>query len=164
MASTSSNPEIELIPISEDPSGVLANPPVATAADSSFDGGWTILAEMPVLDAGASGLISADQAVRLRAVPFRVEQGRLKVVMDDPADFAAADELSVLTGMPIDRLGAAPGLFESLLRTAFGATAAQMGARLAGGGTGEDDLASNLQAVDADDVQRMAEQPTLINL
>ncbi|MFN0171887.1 MAG: GspE/PulE family protein [Bryobacteraceae bacterium] len=37
--------------------------------------------------------------------------------------------------------------------------------RLAGGSKdAEDELTANLQAVDADDVQRMAEQPTLINL
>jgi len=127
---------------------------------------WTILADVPQIDASASGQISADQAVRLRAVPFRIEDGRLLVVMDDPSDFAAADELSVLTSMPIERFGAAPGLFEGLLRTAFGATAAQMAARLSGGAgaAGDDELSSNLQAVDADDVQRMAEQPTLINL
>src|SRR5688572_1474579 len=125
---------------------------------------WPLLAEQPRLDASASGLISAEQAVRLRSVPFQIEHGRLGVVMADPNDFAAADELSVLTGMPIERFGAAPGLFEGLLRTAFGATAAQMAARLSGGGGPEDDLTNNLQAVEADDVQRMAEQPTLINL
>jgi type II secretory ATPase GspE/PulE/Tfp pilus assembly ATPase PilB-like protein len=131
---------------------------------SSVGSPWPILAESPRLDASASGLISAEQAVRLRSVPFQIEHGRLCVVMADPNDFAAADELSVLTGMPIERHAAAPGLFEGLLRTAFGATAAQMAARLSGGGGVEDDLTNNLQAVEADDVQRMAEQPTLINL
>jgi type II secretory ATPase GspE/PulE/Tfp pilus assembly ATPase PilB-like protein len=98
-------------------------------------------------------------------VPFQIEDGRLSVLMAEPNDFAAADELSVLTGLPIQRFGAAPGLFEGLLRTAFGATAAQMAARLSGGSAGpDDDLVANLQAVEADDVQRMAEQPTLINL
>jgi len=161
MASPGSNPELETIPISMEMNGIVDD-----VAGGSFAAPWTILAEMPPLDASASGLITADQAVRLRSVPFKIEKGRLLVVMDDPTDFAAADELSVLTGMPIDRLGAGPGLFEGLLRTAFGATAAQMAARLSGGmGAGsEDDLSSNLQAVDADDVQRMAEQPTLINL
>src|SRR5262245_15098560 len=69
---------------------------------------WPVLSEQPRLDASASGLISAEQAVRLRSVPFQMENGRLFVVMADPNDFAAADELSVLTGMPIDRFGAAP--------------------------------------------------------
>ncbi|MGE3107595.1 MAG: GspE/PulE family protein [Phycisphaerales bacterium] len=171
MANSPGNSDVELISLAQvngsagGAESVHDSASHAPVDDARGEGGWTILADMPTLDPSASGLISADQAVRLRAVPFRVEQGRLQVVMDDPSDFAAADELSVLTGMPIDRLGAAPGLFEGLLRTAFGATAAQMAARLAGGGAaGDDDLVSNLQAVDADDVQRMAEQPTLINL
>lgn len=151
----------------------LVPPSTGQAIGSMHAGGgemtspWTILADVPQIDASASGQISADQAVRLRAVPFRIEDGRLLVVMDDPSDFAAADELSVLTSMPIERFGAAPGLFEGLLRSAFGATAAQMAARLSGGAgasSGDDELSNNLQAVDADDVQRMAEQPTLINL
>src|SRR4029077_12134259 len=63
------------------------------------------------------------------------------------------------------RRAVAQELFDSLLRTAYGATAAQMALRLTGGAKeAEDDLVANLQAVDADDVQRMAEQPTLINL
>jgi type II secretory ATPase GspE/PulE/Tfp pilus assembly ATPase PilB-like protein len=122
------------------------------------------LTELPRVDPASSSLISAEQAVRLRAVPFRQENGRLQVAIVDPGDFAAADELSVVTGLPVERIAISPSLFEALLRTAFGATAAQMAARLGGGGGPEDDLVSNLHAVEADDVQRMAEQPTLINL
>jgi type II secretory ATPase GspE/PulE/Tfp pilus assembly ATPase PilB-like protein len=124
------------------------------------------LTELPRVDPAATGLITAEQAVRLRAVPFAIEVGRLRTAMVDVTDFAAADELSVMAGMPVERLSVAPALFEVLLRTAFGATAAQMAARLGGAGAAgtDDDLVANLQAVEADDVRRMAEQPTLINL
>ncbi len=123
------------------------------------------LAEMPKVDPKAAALISAEDAVRLRAVPYAYEGDTLLVALSDPTDFAAADELSIVSGKPVMRRGLAQEHFDVLLRNAYGATAAQMALRLAGGMKEmEDDLVANLQAVDADDVQRMAEQPTLINL
>lgn len=141
-------------PVTEAPGSAAVSPAVP-----AFD----TLSEMPQVDGKAAGLISADDAVRLRSVPYAIQDGQLRVAMSDPSDFAAADELSITSGMPVQRRGAPAELFDSLLRTAYGATAAQMAARL--GGEGEsDDLMSNLEAIDAADVQRMAEQPTLINL
>ncbi|MFM9996095.1 MAG: GspE/PulE family protein [Phycisphaerales bacterium] len=123
------------------------------------------LADPPVADPAAVALGAAEQAVRLRAVPFALRDGRLVVAMLDPADYAAADEVSVTAGMPVTRVGIAPEAFTELLRTAYGTTAAQMAARLAGAdGGGGDDLVANLEAIDAGDLHRMAEQPTLINL
>ena len=116
-------------------------------------------------------MISAEQAVRLRAVPIRFEGARgpgrrVVAVMVDVDDEASADELSIVTGYPVRVEGIDPASFEELVRRAFGATAAAMAARLGGGAGGgvDDDLVANLQAVDADDVRRMAEQPTVINL
>ena len=123
-----------------------------------------MLSEMPDVDPAASAKISADDAVRLRAVPFAIDSGELLVALRDAEDFAAADEVSILAAMPVRRVGIAPELFDGLIREAFGATAAQMAARLGGASEAEDELAANLQAVQADDLQRMAEQPTLINL
>ncbi len=123
------------------------------------------LAEMPEVDPAASGLITAEQAVRLRTVPYAIRDGELYAAMPDAGDLAAADELSIIAGMPVRRVGLAKDLFGNLLRSAFGATAAQMARRLAGDTADEDDeLGANLQSVEAEDVQRMAEQPTLINL
>jgi len=119
---------------------------------------------MPEVDPNAAAKITADDAVRLRAVPFTFDQGELVVALADVHDFGAADEVSILSGMPVRRVGAPLELFEGLLRLAFGATAAQMAARLGGASDSDDDLTSNLQAIQADDLQRMAEQPTLINL
>jgi len=124
-----------------------------------------VLSEMPQVDSSAASMISAEQAVRLRVVPYAIKDGRLLTAMPDPTDLAAADELSVIAGLPVKRHGISKEHFGTLLRNAFGATAAQMARRLAGDNTDEaDDLMANLQSVEAEDVQRMAEQPTLINL
>ncbi|MFN7021022.1 MAG: GspE/PulE family protein [Phycisphaerales bacterium] len=127
--------------------------------------GVETLPEMPEVEQAAAGLITAEQAVRLRMVPFAVRDGRLWAVMPDPTDLASADELAVIAGMPVKRHGISKEHFGTLLRNAYGATAAQMARRLAGDAEDEtDDLVANLQSVEAEDVQRMAEQPTLINL
>jgi type II secretory ATPase GspE/PulE/Tfp pilus assembly ATPase PilB-like protein len=63
------------------------------------------------------------------------------------------------------RIGLEPALFGELMRAVYGTTAARMAESLAGdselsGG----EIEHNLDAIEADDVHRMAEQPTLINL
>jgi len=124
-----------------------------------------MLTQTPKVDPAAAASITADQAIRLRAVPFTFEEDTLLVAMADPTDLEGADQVSILAGAPVRRIGVSQSVFDELLREAFGATAAQMANRLGGGAGGaEDDLSTNLQAVDADDVQRMAQQPTLINL
>ena len=122
-----------------------------------------VLEERPEVDSAATALATAEQAVRLRAVPYAFKDGRLLVAMLDPSDLEAADELSVSAGRPVSRMGIVPEAFTELLRGTYGTTAAQMAARL-GGGAQEDDLTANLEAVEADDLHRMAEQPSLINL
>ena len=52
--------------------------------------------------------------------------------MVDTADFAAADEISVYAGTPVERVAAAPEIFAELLRSTYATTAAQMAARLGG--------------------------------
>ncbi len=119
----------------------------------------------PPADRDAIALIDADVAVRLRAIPLRVERGRLVVAMLDPLDIASVDELATLVAKPITRVGLEQAAFNELMREHYGTTAARMAASLAGdselaGG----DMEHNLDAIEADDVHRMAEQPTLINL
>lgn len=125
------------------------------------------------VDPKAAALLSADDAVRLRCVPLGFDDDAddehdrtLALAMVDADDFAAADEVSVKTARPVRRVGVKPEVFDQLVRSAFGATASQMAQRLAGGGGPEADAdaLANLEAVDAADVRRMAEQPTLINL
>lgn len=141
--------------------GQTASNGVAAPASGEF----VALTEIPKVDPKAAAIISAEDAVRLRAVPYAFDGPSLLVALNDPTDFAAADELAVVSGRPVERRAIQREHFDSLLRTAYGATAAQMALRLSGGANqDEDDLIANLQAVDADDVQRMAEQPTLINL
>ena len=122
--------------------------------------------EKPVpTEAGAVRLMPADSAVRLRIVPLSVEAGRLRLAMADPFDLNGVDEAGAIARMPITRVGVAPEAFGELMRQAYGVTAARMAESLASDG----ELASsasehNLDAIEADDVHRMAEQPTLVNL
>jgi type II secretory ATPase GspE/PulE/Tfp pilus assembly ATPase PilB-like protein len=127
-------------------------------------GGVPTLTQKPDVDSAAAALLPGDQAVRLRAIPYGFENGRLLVAMLDPADVLAGDEVSVCAGKPVTRVGIAPDAFAELLREVHGITAAQMAARLAGVEAEEDELVTNLEAIEADDLHRMAEQPSLINL
>ena len=102
--------------------------------------------------------------MRLRVVPFAFAGRRLRVAMLEAEDVGVADEVSILTGRPVTPVGVTKEILGELLRQAYGTTAAQMAARLAGDEGPEDSLVSNLEAIDADDLHRMAEQPSLINL
>ena len=120
---------------------------------------------LPESSAEAAARLAPDAAVRLRVVPLREERGRLVVAMLDPLDIAAVDETASLARMPVTRIGLDQALFSELMRDMYGTTAARMAESLAedsevGGG----DVEHNLDAIEADDVHRMAEQPTLINL
>jgi type II secretory ATPase GspE/PulE/Tfp pilus assembly ATPase PilB-like protein len=119
----------------------------------------------PEMDAEAAALLAADVAVRLRIVPLRVDRGRLVVAMMDPLDVSAADEVAALTSRPVTRVGMEADVFGDLMRRAYGTTAARIAESLAGQSeqsAGEPE--HNLDAIDAADVHRMAEQPTLVNL
>jgi len=121
------------------------------------------LEDPPPANAEAAELIDADVAVRLRTVPFGFNGSRLLVAMLDPLDTAAADEICTLADRPITRFGIAAPPFAEMIRSAYGTTAARMAESLAGqADAGE--VEHNLDAIEADDITRMAEQPTLINL
>jgi type II secretory ATPase GspE/PulE/Tfp pilus assembly ATPase PilB-like protein len=119
----------------------------------------------PETDPDAAPAIEPETAVRLRAVPLRPEGRRLVVAMADPTDLASVDELAALAGRPIRRVGVEAAAFADLMRQVYGTTAARMAQSLANdtaiAGT---EVEHNLDAIEADDLHRMAEQPTLINL
>ena len=121
--------------------------------------------DAPSVDMSAASLISGERALRLRAAPIRFENTRIILAMVDPDDFAAADEVSIVTGRPVRAIGISEEAFAEIMRSAYGTTAAAMAARL-GRSTDDEDssLVNNLEAVEADDLHRMAEQPSLINL
>jgi len=125
--------------------------------------GITWFEDPPPISPGCTDRIDADVAVRLRSVPFAESEGRLQVAMLDPLDIAAADEICTLSGLPISRFGIAPAPFAELIRGAYGTTAARMAESLAGQSDASE-VEHNLDAIEADDITRMAEQPTLINL
>src|SRR5437870_1791733 len=58
----------------------------------------------PEVDPAAVALVSAEQAVRLRAVPYGFCESRLLVAMLDPADLAGTDEIAVCSGHPVHRV------------------------------------------------------------
>ena len=122
--------------------------------------------ERPVqADADTIALVDPEVAVRLRIVPIDRRDNMLVLAMFDPLDTDAADEIAVLTGIPVQREGMEPAIFAELLRQHYGTTASKM-ADLLGGQTDADgdDLEHNLDAFETDDIHRMAEEPTLVNL
>lgn len=115
-------------------------------------------------DPSAADLIEAEDAIRLHLIPVRFEDDQLVVVMRNPLDLEAVDEAAVLAGRPIVRIGAEQAVYRRALENQYGTTAARMAERLGGDSDGDDVLDQNIEAIDADDLHRMAEQPTLINL
>jgi type IV pilus assembly protein PilB len=145
-------------------SNASTNPATQSSTNTNTDAP-ALLERRPELDSSVSALLTAEQAVRLRVVPYAQQGRRVLLAMADAGDLAAADEVSILIARPITRIACTPAVFTELLRAAYGTTAAQMAARLGGSASGEsDDLTANLEAIDAQDLHRMAEQPSLINL
>ena len=124
------------------------------------------LDKTPASDPAAAELLAPELAVRLGAVPIVIEGNRLVVAMLDPLDTAAVDEIGAVTSRSVKRVGLEAPAFRELMRDRYGTTAARMAETLAsdGGLAATPDNEHNLDAIEADDVHRMAEQPTLINL
>ena len=125
--------------------------------------GFTWLAKPIPSDADAVRLIPSEVAVRLSVIPLSIKSGRLRAAMMDPFDLHSVDEAATIANMPLERVGVAPEAFGELMRQSYGVTAARMAESLAGN-TGGDQVEQNLDAIQTDDVHRMAEQPTLVNL
>ena len=123
------------------------------------------LEKAPPTDDEIIRMIEPDVAVRLRVVPLERVNGRLMVAMADPLDITAADEVGAIVGLSITRVGVEPGAFSELMRSSYGTTAARMAESLAAdSGLASTELEHNLDAIEAGDIHRMAEEPTLINL
>jgi len=124
------------------------------------------LDRVPDSDPAAASLLAPELAVRLGAVPIAVEGSRIVVAMLDPLDTGAVDEIGAVTSRSVRRIGLDAPAFRDLMRDRYGTTAARMAETLAsdGGLAATPDTEHNLDAIEADDVHRMAEQPTLINL
>lgn len=122
------------------------------------------LDDAPSAEAEAVALVDASIAARLRLVPLAAGPGTMRVAMLDPLDIAAADEVAAVTGRAVERVGLAAAGFGELMKRHYGTTAARMAESLAGDADDSTDVEHNLDAIEADDIHRMAEQPTLINL
>ena len=67
------------------------------------------------VDAEVAALIPPDAALRYRALPIGRDGARLRVAMANPGDVLALDDLAMLTGSEIERVGAAPEALETLI-------------------------------------------------
>ncbi|MDA1008845.1 MAG: GspE/PulE family protein [Planctomycetota bacterium] len=126
--------------------------------------GIEYLDKAPDFSPDAVALIDADRAVRLGIVPLQIESRYLLVAMEDPFQLASVDEVAGVVRRPVKRVGLTRGAFRDLLRRAYGTTAARMAESLGGQEDAAEEAEHNLDAIEADDIHRMAEQPTLINL
>jgi general secretion pathway protein E/type IV pilus assembly protein PilB len=126
--------------------------------------GIEVIDRMPEVDAEATSLLPAEVAVRLRVVPIAADEVSVRLAMLDPLDSEAVDEVSTRSGRSVDRVGLEPSMFAELMKTAYGTTAARMAESLAADDGLAGDAEHNLDAIEADDVHQMAEQPSLINL
>lgn len=126
--------------------------------------GIEIADRMPEADTGAAELLPPEVAVRLRVVPIEDDGSTVRIAMLDPLDTEAVDEVATRTGRQVDRIGLESSIFAELMKSSYGTTAARMAESLAAEDGLTGDQEHNLDAIEADDVHQMAEQPSLINL
>ena len=119
---------------------------------------------IPEVDQTTADLIDPELAVRLRVLPIVVKDERLHVAMLSPDDIEAADEVSTVTNYPVSRCGMEPDIFSELMQKHYGTTAARMAESLGGKSASSEVDGHNIDAIEADSILVMAEQPTLINL
>jgi type IV pilus assembly protein PilB len=139
----------------------------ATPGGAAQDGEAVIaLSERPPLTRELALRLDPEDAMRLRAVPYGwADDGvAVLVAMLDAGDADAVAEISILCDAPVEPVAVTQEVLQLLMNEAFGTTAADLAARLGGAVAGDADDLANLEAVDADELHRMAEQPTLINL
>jgi type IV pilus assembly protein PilB len=91
-------------PAGEGPPLVLANAAVPKGPHMLGE-----LYRLPVIDLHAEGVqpeaaesISLAVLTRIRALPYRLEEGRLKVAVADPSNIQLTDELRIVSAYPID--------------------------------------------------------------
>ncbi|MEO1008002.1 MAG: GspE/PulE family protein [Planctomycetota bacterium] len=137
--------------------------PVANGAAGAPPDPPAMLTEPPSVEPSIARLLSGDDVARLHAAPVGERQGRLVLAMLDPSDWASADEASMLAGRPVAPVAIAEPAFRALVQREYGTTAAAMAANLGQAGD-DDEMLANLESIEAEDLHRMAEQPSLINL
>lgn len=120
-----------------------------------------MLTEAPTVERAIARLMGGDDVARLHCAPVGENEGRIVLAMLDPQDWASADEASLVVGRPVTPVAIAEPAFRALVQREYGTTAAAMAASL---GEGDDEVLSNLESIEAEDLHRMAEQPSLINL
>jgi type IV pilus assembly protein PilB len=151
-------------PGTAEPALVVSGPPLRTASPLQEQGGTRGLAELyrlPVIDlrtervqSEAAESIPLHILTRIRALPYRIEEGRLKIAVADPSNIQLTDELRIVSAYPIDLgVAAAADIDAELHRLARGQEPKSRASLLAEhvpsvqDGDGEDDLV-DLEAAD----------------
>ncbi len=142
--------------------GHVDHPPSGGGHDA-VEAGPALLTEAPSVERSISRLMGGDDVARLHAAPIGEHEGRIALAMLDPSDWASADEASLIVGRPVTPVAIAEPAFRALVQREYGTTAAAMAANLGMGG-GDEEVLANLESIEAEDLHRMAEQPSLINL
>lgn len=140
-----------------------ASQALAHANGHAGDDSMPMLTEAPSVDRAIARLMSGEDIARLHAAPIGERDERIVLAMLDPRDWASADEASLIVGRPVTAVAIAEPAFRALVQREYGTTAAAMAASL-GTGPGDDEMLANLESIEAEDLHRMAEQPSLINL
>jgi len=140
----------------------MGSPPDAKQTCINMGLRWFEL--IPEVEQSIVELVDAELAVRLRVLPLLIEGDRLHVAMLNPDDIEAADEVATITNYPVTRCGMESDIFSELMQKHYGTTAARMAESLGGQSTATESTDHNIDAIEADNILVMAEQPTLINL
>src|SRR5215210_6255242 len=80
--------------------GYLSHDDLARALSTRLNVEYVDLEEVQV-DSDVLGIISEDVLLRHKAVPLRVENGRLIVAMSEPNDVYASSDLTISAGYPV---------------------------------------------------------------
>src|SRR5215210_6716108 len=99
--------------------GYLSHDDLARALSTRLNVEYVALFEVQV-DSDVPGIISEDVLLRHKAVPLRVENGRLIVAMSEPNDVYASSDLTISAGYPVTPVIAAEDAVRRLQEQLFG--------------------------------------------
>lgn len=95
-------------------SGVITEDELAEAIADRYGIPFVDVAAITV-DPSAAALVPPETALRVRALPLARNGETLTVAMANPGDVVALDDLAMLTGLEIERVGAAPQALEQVI-------------------------------------------------
>jgi general secretion pathway protein E/type IV pilus assembly protein PilB len=106
--------------------------------------------------------IPASLAIRHQVVPFEDRDGRLRVAVGDPFDWASWDDLQQVVEGTLEKVLCPPTIIEKMIRTHFGLGADTV-ERLVSGREDRELVSIGPQTTDLSD-EKAANEPTVVNL